>query len=327
MMELYSGYLEDHFNLHKLSSASPPQYMTPAASPAQFAPAPLRMGYGRPAPVMGMWSSEPFKVDSGGHATCSASTVMEADTKLETSRLQDVPQVALEPERSTDQETSRPPERVMRRLAQNREAARKSRLRKKVATRSFGLHPAARDKPDEAGPARAGASTGSTAAGRVRKWEHGRPSSRIHRVDRSRRRRVRDRIQALGGRAEAAHGGADVGAPGAADVGAGAPLAGGDGAQQLRAPLQDQGAGRQRGRVPRHVGRVEDPRREVLPLDRRVQAVGGPKDSEPAAGAAGGGAAHARGRPPAHVNAGGGRAVAGHGEATAEPRRDPDRRG
>ncbi|XP_008668574.1 transcription factor TGAL6 isoform X1 [Zea mays] len=135
MMELYSGYLEDHFNLHKLSSASPPQYMTPAASPAQFAPAPLRMGYGRPAPVMGMWSSEPFKVDSGGHATCSASTVMEADTKLETSRLQDVPQVALEPERSTDQETSRPPERVrtvMRRLAQNREAARKSRLRKKA---------------------------------------------------------------------------------------------------------------------------------------------------------------------------------------------------
>jgi hypothetical protein len=50
-------------------------------------------------------------------------------------------------------------------------------------------------------------------------------------------------------------------------------------------------------------------------------------DPEPAAGAVGGGAAHARGRPPAHVNAGGGRAVAGHGEATAEPRRDPDRRG
>jgi hypothetical protein len=95
-----------------------------------------------------------------------------------------------------------------------------------------------------------------------------------------RRRRVRDRIQALGGRAEAAHGGADVGAPGASDVddvGAGAPLAGGDGAQQLRAPLQDQGGGRQRGRVPRHVGRVEDPRREVLPLDRRVPPVGGPK--------------------------------------------------
>ncbi|XP_066344251.1 transcription factor TGAL6-like isoform X1 [Miscanthus floridulus] len=139
MMELYSGYLEDHFNLHKLnigSAASPPEYMT-SASPAQFAAVPLRMGYARPvpspsppAPVMGMWSSEPFKVDSGGHAT-SASTVMEADTKFET-RLEDVPQVALEPGRSTDQETSKPPERVLRRLAQNREAARKSRLRKKA---------------------------------------------------------------------------------------------------------------------------------------------------------------------------------------------------
>ncbi|AQK46487.1 Transcription factor TGA4 [Zea mays] len=72
-MELYSGYLDDHFNPHKLSIAgsavSPPEYMA-SASPAQFAAAPLRMGYGRPAPappppVMGMWSSEPFRVDSG----------------------------------------------------------------------------------------------------------------------------------------------------------------------------------------------------------------------------------------------------------------------
>ncbi|KAG0527697.1 hypothetical protein BDA96_06G255400 [Sorghum bicolor] len=139
MMELYSGYLEDHFNLHKLSigsAASPPEYMT-SASPAQFAAVPLRMGYGRPAPstappapvMAGMWSSEAFKVVDSGHGT-SASTVMEADTKFET-RLEDV-QVALEPTRSTDQETSKPPERVMRRLAQNREAARKSRLRKKA---------------------------------------------------------------------------------------------------------------------------------------------------------------------------------------------------
>nr|WGO51569.1 TGACG-binding transcription factor 1 [Saccharum hybrid cultivar ROC22] len=138
MMELYSGYLEDHFNLHKLSigsAASPPEYMT-SASPAQFAVMPLRMGYGRPAPstapapvTAGMWSSEAFKVVDGGHAT-SASTVMETDTKFET-RLEDV-QAALEPGRSTDQETSKPPERVRRRLAQNREAARKSRLRKKA---------------------------------------------------------------------------------------------------------------------------------------------------------------------------------------------------
>jgi hypothetical protein len=88
---------------------------------------------------------------------------------------------------------------------------------------------------------------------------------------------VRDRLQPLGGRAEETHGGADVGAPGAADIGAGAPPAGGDGTQQLRAPVQDQGGGGQRGRVLRHVGLVEDPRREVLPLDRRVPAVGSPQ--------------------------------------------------
>jgi hypothetical protein len=73
------------------------------------------------------------------------------------------------------------------------------------------------------------------------------------------RRWVRDRLQPLGGRAEEAHGGADIGAPGAADVGAGAPPAGGDEAQQLRAPVQDQGGGGQRGRVLCHVGLVEDP--------------------------------------------------------------------
>ncbi|AQK46479.1 transcription factor TGAL6 isoform X1 [Zea mays] len=136
-MELYSGYLDDHFNPHKLSIAgsavSPPEYMA-SASPAQFAAAPLRMGYGRPAPappppVMGMWSSEPFRVDSGSAHATSASTV---NTKLEETRLEDDAQVALEPARSTEQETSRPPERAQRRLAQNREAARKSRLRKKA---------------------------------------------------------------------------------------------------------------------------------------------------------------------------------------------------
>ncbi|CAL5070298.1 unnamed protein product [Urochloa decumbens] len=104
-----------------------------SASAVQFTAAPVRMGlYERPAlaPVMGMWNSDPFKVVDSGQAT-SGSTVMEADNKFDT-RLEDVPQVAAEPARSTDQETSRPPDRVMRRLAQNREAARKSRLRKKA---------------------------------------------------------------------------------------------------------------------------------------------------------------------------------------------------
>ena len=61
------------------AAASPPEYMTSAPA-VQFAAAPIRMGvYERPAPapVMGMWNSDPFKVDSG-QAT-SGSTVMEAD--------------------------------------------------------------------------------------------------------------------------------------------------------------------------------------------------------------------------------------------------------
>ncbi|XP_015692187.1 transcription factor TGAL6 [Oryza brachyantha] len=128
-MELYPGYLEDHFNIHKLSisSPSPPEYMTSAST--QFA-APVRMGaYDRPPPV-GMWSHEQFKVDNG-QAT-SASTIMEAEMKFET-RLEEIPQVVLDQEGiNLDQEASKPPDKVLRRLAQNREAARKSRLRKKA---------------------------------------------------------------------------------------------------------------------------------------------------------------------------------------------------
>lgn len=143
-MELYPGYLEDHFNIHKLSGAgtSPPEYMTSAT--AQFAPAPLRMGmYERPPPqqpmppspqpVVGMWNNsvDTYKVDSG-QAT-SGSTIMEADTKFDDAELEEVPGMEeLEPARDVDQEASKPPDKVLRRLAQNREAARKSRLRKKA---------------------------------------------------------------------------------------------------------------------------------------------------------------------------------------------------
>lgn len=56
-----------------------------SASAVQFAAVPVRMGvYERPAPapLMGMWNSDPFKVDSS-QAT-SGSTVMEADNKFDT---------------------------------------------------------------------------------------------------------------------------------------------------------------------------------------------------------------------------------------------------
>ncbi|KAG8043629.1 hypothetical protein GUJ93_ZPchr0458g22476 [Zizania palustris] len=132
IMELYPGYLEDHFNIHKLSSASPPEYMTSASTQFAPAPAPVRMGpYDRPPPA-GMWSHEQsFKVDSA-QAT-SSSTIMEPDMKFET-RLQEAPRAAvqLDEARNADQEATKPPDKVLRRLAQNREAARKSRLRKKA---------------------------------------------------------------------------------------------------------------------------------------------------------------------------------------------------
>ncbi|KAM3390875.1 hypothetical protein ACQJBY_012477 [Aegilops geniculata] len=153
-MELYPGYLEDHFNIHKLSGtggASPPEYMTSAAA-AQYAPAPLRMAMYERAPpqqqqqhhhhhhhqqpqlqpALGMWSSEPYKVDSGGQAT-SGSSIMEPDAKFDHAGLDEDPQMdELETAGDADQGASKPKEKVMRRLAQNREAARKSRLRKKA---------------------------------------------------------------------------------------------------------------------------------------------------------------------------------------------------
>jgi transcription factor TGA len=121
--------------------ASPPEYMATAS--AQYAPPPLRMGMYELEPrhhqqqqqaVVGMWSSEPYKVDSGGQAT-SGSTIMEGDAKFDHhhTELEDVPHMdELEEAEDADQEASKPRDKVLRRLAQNREAARKSRLRKKV---------------------------------------------------------------------------------------------------------------------------------------------------------------------------------------------------
>ncbi|KAG8066418.1 hypothetical protein GUJ93_ZPchr0004g39491 [Zizania palustris] len=104
--------------------------MTSAST--QFAAAVRIMGaYDRPLPAGSMWSDEQFKVDNG-QAT-SSSTVMEADMRFET-RLEEeeAPHVELEEARNVDQEASKPPDKVLRRLAQNREAARKSRMRKKA---------------------------------------------------------------------------------------------------------------------------------------------------------------------------------------------------
>lgn len=95
---------------------------------AQYAPAPLRMGMYERAqppqqhqqqqqqhqlqPVLGMWSSEPYKVDSGGQAT-SGSSIMEPDAKFDHAGLDEDPQMdELETAGDADQEASKPREKV-----------------------------------------------------------------------------------------------------------------------------------------------------------------------------------------------------------------------
>nr|CAD1826385.1 unnamed protein product [Ananas comosus var. bracteatus] len=87
-----------------------------------------RMGIYEPNHQMSMWD-ESFKAESSQNT--SASTVLEADAKLD-NKLLDVPHETFGPSKKYDQEANKPSEKIQRRLAQNREAARKSRLRKKA---------------------------------------------------------------------------------------------------------------------------------------------------------------------------------------------------
>ncbi|KAJ6799086.1 transcription factor TGA1-like isoform X2 [Iris pallida] len=74
------------------------------------------------------WANS-FKAETSQNT--GASTIVEADAKLD-NRLEDIPPDTLGASKSDDQEACKPEEKVLRRLAQNREAARKSRLRKKA---------------------------------------------------------------------------------------------------------------------------------------------------------------------------------------------------
>lgn len=76
---------------------------------------------------MGMWG-ESYK--SNGNTNTSGMMV-EVDAKLE-NQSEDASQETLGHSNKYDQEASKPIEKIQRRLAQNREAARKSRLRKKA---------------------------------------------------------------------------------------------------------------------------------------------------------------------------------------------------
>ncbi|KAJ3677331.1 hypothetical protein LUZ60_003055 [Juncus effusus] len=119
-MELYPGYLEDPFHHPKLLC---PNSMTSAST--HFANS-ISMGIYEKDPQNIFWN-DPFHVDHGSQA----SSPSMGDTKLDIT-LEDVPNEILESSRKYEQEANKPPEKVMRRLAQNREAARKSRLRKKA---------------------------------------------------------------------------------------------------------------------------------------------------------------------------------------------------
>ncbi|XP_021648135.2 transcription factor TGA1 [Hevea brasiliensis] len=99
-----------------------------------------RMGMYEPIHQIGMWG-ENFKSNGisnasasifiAGNLNSSQSILMAADTKLD-NQSEDTSQGTLGPSSKYDLEASKPMDKVQRRLAQNREAARKSRLRKKA---------------------------------------------------------------------------------------------------------------------------------------------------------------------------------------------------
>ncbi|XP_062007063.1 transcription factor TGA4-like isoform X1 [Rosa rugosa] len=87
-----------------------------------------RMSAYEPIHQMSMWG-ESFM--SNGNLNASASMIMDADTQLD-NQSEDASQGILGSSSKYDQEATKPTDKVQRRLAQNREAARKSRLRKKA---------------------------------------------------------------------------------------------------------------------------------------------------------------------------------------------------
>ncbi|KAA8530915.1 hypothetical protein F0562_005626 [Nyssa sinensis] len=87
-----------------------------------------RMDIYEPIYQISMWG-ENFKGNCCPNT--SASAILEVDTKLD-NQSEDTSQGTLGPSNNYDQEANKPSDKVQRRLAQNREAARKSRLRKKA---------------------------------------------------------------------------------------------------------------------------------------------------------------------------------------------------
>ncbi|KAL5844179.1 hypothetical protein ACOSQ4_010137 [Xanthoceras sorbifolium] len=86
-----------------------------------------RMGLYEPFHQISMWG-DTFQGDASPNT--DSSTLVQVDTRLD-KKSEYISHESMEPSRS-DQEANKPVEKIQRRLAQNREAARKSRLRKKA---------------------------------------------------------------------------------------------------------------------------------------------------------------------------------------------------
>ncbi|XP_062146008.1 transcription factor TGA3 isoform X2 [Alnus glutinosa] len=93
-----------------------------------------RMGIYDPFQQISMWE-DTFKGDSSPNK--GVSTILQVDARLD-NKSEFISHESGGPS-STDQEENKPTDKVQRRLAQNREAARKSRLRKKLETSRLKL--------------------------------------------------------------------------------------------------------------------------------------------------------------------------------------------
>lgn len=108
-------------------------------SSAQFVPS-GRMGLYQVIDQIGMWGENfinngnldtPASMFIAGNSHTSASVLIPADIKLD-NQSEDTSRGSLGPPNKYEQEATKPTDKIQRRLAQNREAARKSRLRKKA---------------------------------------------------------------------------------------------------------------------------------------------------------------------------------------------------
>lgn len=96
------------------------------SAPTQFVPT-RRMGLYQPMLQMDMWGD--FK--GNNCFDLSPSMILDVNGKQD-NESENTSHKTIEPSNKYDEESSKPAEKVLRRLAQNREAARKSRLRKKA---------------------------------------------------------------------------------------------------------------------------------------------------------------------------------------------------